>query len=225
MHRDTSEHRFYSTKYLINTNLPNGCYIAMDKKDTVSINNIENNRLNGKQIYFMKNEKTNYRDIINTYINDSLITENIYHLNGNLLFHTEFINGKINGVKKVYYSNGKQRLEEIYKNDSVFQWKTYYENGQLKSEGYGDFMHRQGFLNEYYDTGNLKQKIFFIKGIPIYFTSFYETGIIKATGYIERYEEDVRVGYSNPGYQNRHTNYEKGDVYNFDEKGCYIKPK
>lgn len=224
MYRDTTEHRFYSVKYLIKKSLPNGKYIFTDKKDTVVINNISDNRFNGEQVFFQKTDKTNYKYLVEYYKNDSLQKVNQYNTKGNLIYQSIYINGVKNGKELEYDENGKTMSVRMYINDSVIEWKTYFKNGKIKSEGTGDFTYRKGFLYEYYESGILKRKIFFIDGVPIYFTSFYENGTIKATGFIDIYEGDAKAAYS-ISFNNisKYTNFEKSDIYYFDEKGCYVK--
>lgn len=88
-----------------------------------------------------------------------------YHPNGKKAVEAPYKNGKLDGVFRSYYENGKLwqtigYLEGVEEGVST----TYFENGSKKSKE----VYRNGILNgtseEYYENGNLRRKLPYVKG-------------------------------------------------------------
>ena len=61
------------------------------------------------------------------------------------------------GVQREYYTNGKIRLETVFKKGHVVRSRTFYENGKLQSE----FRYKPGVLQKartFYDNGVLRSE-------------------------------------------------------------------
>jgi antitoxin component YwqK of YwqJK toxin-antitoxin module len=209
-------------EFLIKKSLPDGIYIAMEKKDTIFVHTLKDHKFEGLQIWY----QGRHPYTISFYKNDRIQKKTGYFWTRKKSDEINYIDGIKNGKEINYYDNDTVSLINNYLNDSIKDWRSFYKNGAIKAEGLGFLTYRKGFLIEYYEKGQIKRKIFFINGVPIYFTSFYETGIVKAFGYIDIYEEDVREAYSigfNKVSKDRYINRNESEVYYFDENGKFIK--
>lgn len=88
-----------------------------------------------------------------------------YHPNGKVAVEAPYKNGKLDGVFRSYYENGKVwqtvgYLDGIEEGFSV----TYYENGSKKIKE----VYKNGILDgateEYYENGKLRRKLPYVKG-------------------------------------------------------------
>lgn len=71
---------------------------------------------------------------LNEEVFNGLVT--YYHINGKLFHKANYKNGKLDGIRKVFYETGNLKEVGKYvngKRNGV--WKTYYENGKIKSKG------------------------------------------------------------------------------------------
>jgi antitoxin component YwqK of YwqJK toxin-antitoxin module len=77
--------------------------------------------------------------------------------NGKVLKETPYLNGKKNGVEKLYYLDGDLKAEEPYVNGELNGVKkSYYESGMLASESPCINGKINGVFKEYYEQGYLK---------------------------------------------------------------------
>ena len=84
--------------------------------------------------YVVGNELTKWEefDVEDGLLNGDYI---IFHPNGEIYTHSNYIKGKLNGEEKVNYLSGKLMKLKTYKNDVlVGKVVEYYESGQVKSE-------------------------------------------------------------------------------------------
>lgn len=59
-----------------------------------------------------------------------------YHPNGKLFHKANYINGKLDGDRKVFYETGELKEQGEYTNgqrDGI--WKTFYKNGKIETKG------------------------------------------------------------------------------------------
>lgn len=105
-------------------------------------------------------------------------------LTSTLLSERNYKNNKLEGVEKIYFSNGQVDGEFNYKNgvhEGVFKY--YYEDGTLKQQGIYEDGVIEGVLNSYYPTGALREEVMHDNGLtqgP--FKEYNENGTIKAEG-------------------------------------------
>lgn len=123
----------------------------------------------------------NIKDFI--HFNDNKIIKDLnveyikYH-DGCMYIESEIVDGKKNGITKIFYPNNHIQLYINYKNDIPHgEYKKYYENGILKEDGLlinGKF---NGTLRKYREDGTLEQKIPIVNNeIDGFFESFSNTG-------------------------------------------------
>ncbi|MBL4650448.1 MAG: toxin-antitoxin system YwqK family antitoxin [Aureispira sp.] len=105
-------------------------------------------------------------------------------LTSTLLSERNYKNNKLEGVEKIYFSNGQVDGEFKYKNgmhEGVFKY--YYEDGTLKQQGTYVKGVIEGILTSYYPTGALREEVMHDDGLtqgP--FKEYNENGTIKAEG-------------------------------------------
>jgi len=92
-----------------------------------------------------------------------------------------FLNGKLNGHRKIYYQNGKLAIERDYKDgiENGFE-NEYYEDGSLKQKG--EFVNgkEDGVWESYYPNGQVKLRSKYKSGeVFDTATKYYSTGKIK----------------------------------------------
>ncbi|WP_299683745.1 hypothetical protein [uncultured Dokdonia sp.] len=118
-----------------------------------------------------------------------------YYLTGLKEGEGFFVNGRLNGIRKLYYPNGNLSSEIEYVNGYANgQSRNFYENGVLKQDGVFKNGKEIGIWNVYHSNKELKQKIHFnefgeIQG-DMY--SYYSTGELKGVNTYEKgiYKED-----------------------------------
>lgn len=65
---------------------------------------------------------------------DGLVT--YYHENGKPSHKANYVDGELNGVRKVFYESGELKEQGRYKNGKrQGNWKTFYKNGKIKTKG------------------------------------------------------------------------------------------
>lgn len=73
--------------------------------------------------------------------------------------------GAFDGEFKVFYDNGKLKLQGYYEdNEMSGKWKGYYDNGKLKEEVQFQNNAENGPFVEYYDNGKLKAEGSYLNG-------------------------------------------------------------
>jgi uncharacterized protein len=153
----------------------------------------------------------------------------------------EYVHGKINGKKKIYYENsaGKLQEESEYKDDikngasnyytmngdpiaeytyvnNMLQGvqKTYYPGKKIMSEQeYADNL-ENGFYKEYYENGKLKSEGSYIKGqLNGVWKDYAEDGHVKLQGIYSKGEKEGKwLEYDAAGKVIKTTNYVKGQA-------------
>ena len=93
-----------------------------------------------------------------------------------------FLNGKVNGHRKLYYQNGIVSSERDYKDgiENGFEIE-YYEDGSMKQKG--EFVNgkENGIWDMYFPNGQIKQKSNFVNGeMDGETTVYYSTGKVLA---------------------------------------------
>lgn len=72
--------------------------------------------------------------IPNQEIFDGLVT--YYHANGKTFHEANYINGKLNGVRKVFHESGELKEQGKFTNGKrEGVWKTFYKNGKIETRG------------------------------------------------------------------------------------------
>tara|TARA_Y100000588_G_C13961362_1_gene798862 strand:- start:97 stop:672 length:576 start_codon:yes stop_codon:yes gene_type:complete len=78
--------------------------------------------------------------------------------NGNIVLETNCDRGKINGIWRAWYDNGKKEFEGYYKNGyRNGLWKAWHDTGQLWKEGYYFFDKKEGTWLYWYLNGNTQE--------------------------------------------------------------------
>ena len=84
--------------------------------------------------------------------------------NGNIVLETNCDRGKINGIWRAWYDNGKKEFEGYYKNGyRNGLWKAWHDTGQLWKEGYY-FFAMKNFLPLNFPT--IGEKNVFYRRLP-----------------------------------------------------------
>ncbi len=137
-------------------------------------------------------------------------------IDGKLSESGSFKEGKQDGVRQLFFENGKTEVEETYLNGNIIAQKTFYKNGQLKSEGqYDKALTMSGEWIYYYQNGNKKEIVNFKNSIEDgSFKEFHENGNLKAEGtYIP-----FSFGEETEGL-------EQGELKEYDESGKLVTKK
>lgn len=95
-----------------------------------------------------------------------------------------YVRDTLDGVRTIFYRNGKPQIVEQYKM-GLFEgpYKAYYENGQLEIEGNYLFNSMTGIWKRYYENGQLMEEVIFVdnqENGP--FVEYHENGKLKARG-------------------------------------------
>jgi len=139
-----------------------------------------------------------------------------YYLDGKKQGEGNFKNGKVDGVRKMYYPNGQTLMERVYSSglENGLE-KEYYEDGTLKQKG--DFLNgkENGVWEMFHPNGQLKQKVLFDNGELIGESiGYYSTGKINFT---EKFNNGIAI--------KDKENSKKNDLYldgiNFDKMGDF----
>jgi antitoxin component YwqK of YwqJK toxin-antitoxin module len=115
---------------------------------------------------FFKNGKKSLDAIyVNGRLNGARTT---YCSNGNVAKVQTYLNDLLHGTSKTYYSNGiLKTIENHYYSESQGDFKYYYENGKLRKECsfVNDLQH--GLTKDYNEAGVLIKTLYYYNGFPI----------------------------------------------------------
>jgi len=106
------------------------------------------------------------------------------YINGTLVEQAQYVNGKLNGPRKLFHTNGEVEIEENYKNGVIAGlYKSYYYNGVIAQEANYVNGKMEGNLKTYYKEGALKEEVTMVdnnENGP--FKEYYESGQLKWEG-------------------------------------------
>jgi antitoxin component YwqK of YwqJK toxin-antitoxin module len=79
--------------------------------------------------------------------------------NGNLEYEVEYVNGKLDGVSKVWLEDGTLYSISKYSNNQPHGiWKKFHPNGKLMFEVNYEYGQKHGVERWHYENGNLKSE-------------------------------------------------------------------
>ena len=85
--------------------------------------------------------------------------EQSYFSNGNLEYEAEFVNGKLDGISKVWLEDGTLYSVSQYSNDqSHGAWKKFHPNGKLMFAVNYEYGQKHGVEKWYYENGQVKSE-------------------------------------------------------------------
>ena len=85
--------------------------------------------------------------------------ERSYYDTTQLEYEASYLNGKLDGISRVWYPSGKLQSYSEYKyNYPHGKWKKYFENGFLMYEVSYSHGLKQGYEKWYHDNGRLKSE-------------------------------------------------------------------
>lgn len=229
-----------TTKGTYSNDKKDGCWTsyAADGKLT----KIENFKLGLRDGITIEIDQRGYLVSESYYVNNLLEgTAKKFFYGTNLASSIDYLHGKINGKKKIYYENsaGKLTEESEYKDDvkngaSTFYsingdpvaeytyvnnmlqgvQKTYFAGKKIMSEQEFNQNVENGFSKEYYENGKLKSEGFYVKGVLSgVWKSYNEEGILLEEGsYINGEKEGKWMEYDAAGKVTKTTKYMKGQV-------------
>jgi antitoxin component YwqK of YwqJK toxin-antitoxin module len=107
-----------------------------------------------------------------------------FYPSGKTYEESEYKNGKLDGLRTLYFENGNPMVKENHK-DGRFEglFQSFYENGQLNLEGYYLEGSMEGEWRRYYDTGEVMEVFQLENNLengP--FVEYYRNGNLKAEG-------------------------------------------
>lgn len=159
---------------------------------------------NGIQTKYKEYDENGYLVNEKETVDHKLIGTKYYYNNeGVMLSKGQTYNDKKHGVYEYYYSNGKKKSHELYRNDTVLTETVWYENGKISAESvYKDGL-KTGVYKEYYPTGKIKVEQTYVAGIKegpykSYFNNgnVYNIGNFKddeLTGELKFYSENGKL--------------------------------
>lgn len=104
--------------------------------------------------------------------------------NGVLMEESQFVEGKLHGVRKLYDEEGRLYIEENHQNGlSHGPYTVWHPNGQIRVKGQYEQNTMEGKWIYYYDTGQIKEIVHFSKNKengP--FVEYHPNGHLKAKG-------------------------------------------
>jgi tetratricopeptide (TPR) repeat protein len=105
-----------------------------------------------------------------------------YYYSGRKQGEGTFLNGKVNGHRKMYYQNGIISVEKDYKEGMENGVEIeYYEDGSIKQKGELVNGKEDGIWDKYFPNGQIKQRSIFINGVMNGETTvYYSTGKVLA---------------------------------------------
>jgi len=142
-------------------------------------------------------------------INDDSLKHGLYeaYINGAKVEEAHYDNGKLQGTRKIYRSNGAIEIEEQYDNNVISgKYKTFHLDGTLSQEAnYVDGV-MQGELKSYYQNKQLKEVVTMVNN--------------EENGPFVEYHENGQKSYEG-NYLNGENEY--GLLQQYDESGVLIK--
>jgi len=100
---------------------------------------------------------------INKEIYDGLVIW--YYENGNIFQKVNYVNGVLEGERKIYFKNGILKTKMTYiKGKKEGKWKGYYENGKLNKIGFFKNDKNNGKFKSYYKDGELQTEGKYLNG-------------------------------------------------------------
>lgn len=104
---------------------------------------------------------------------------------GILLEKGSYDNGKLTGVRELYFPDGKVKVRERYKNGQIDDLYEYFHpNGQPELKGYYINGEMYGVWKKYLDDGSLFEEVTMSKNEEMGpFTEYYKDGRLQAEGY------------------------------------------
>ncbi|MBC8053649.1 MAG: hypothetical protein H7Y13_11350 [Sphingobacteriaceae bacterium] len=89
-----------------------------------------------------------------------------YFLDGKKQGEGNIKNGLVNGLRTVYYPNGKKSFYRTYDNSGIADGEaaSFFSNGQIKNKGVFKNEKEDGIWQEWYSTGKLKRETAFKNG-------------------------------------------------------------
>jgi len=97
----------------------------------------------------------------------NLNVERSYFSNGKIEYEAEFINGKLDGLSRVWTENGMLISESEYSNGQPHGiWRKYHPNGSLMYEVHYEYGKKHGDEKWFYESGQVKSDQKFKYGKP-----------------------------------------------------------
>ena len=88
-----------------------------------------------------------------------------YFPNGNIEYEAEYLNGKLDGLSRVWHKDGTLFSESEYSNGQPHGvWKKYFPNNNIMYEASYEFGNKHGNEKWFYETGRIKSEQNFING-------------------------------------------------------------
>ena len=107
-----------------------------------------------------------------------------YSPGGVLMEESNYVDGQLEGERKIYTESGKPDVTEIYSHNALNgPFKTFYPNGKVKMEAVYTNNVLSGIVKGFYDTGELKEEVLFEDNVeegP--FKEFHKNGKVKWEG-------------------------------------------
>jgi antitoxin component YwqK of YwqJK toxin-antitoxin module len=124
----------------------------------------------------------------------------LYHPNGKLQAECNYLNGKLEGLRKTYFENGVLESEENYLNGKLEGlYKSYFENGILEAEQNLKQGERNGICKYYHPNGKIEQDGNYLNGEGEgLHKTYYENGILKAEQNLKQGERNGICKYYHP---------------------------
>lgn len=116
-----------------------------------------------------------------------------YDENGKLLEEATFKNDALDGIRKLYYTDGNVQYIETYQQGQYHgEYQAFHENGEVQLKGTYQENEMEGEWVAYYSNGQVKERVTFKENNengP--FIEYYESGNLKAEGsYLDGDNED-----------------------------------
>ncbi len=106
------------------------------------------------------------------------------YINGTLIENSQYVNGVLQGPRKMYHTNGSIEIEENYVDGKLDgTYKAYYYDGVLSQKATYVMGKMQGILETYYKDGQLKEQVTMVannENGP--FKEYYNSGKLKWEG-------------------------------------------
>jgi len=89
----------------------------------------------------------------------------MYFQNGNISLERNYINSLSDGLDKEYYENGALKQKGVFvAGNEEGAWESYFPNGQIKLQNNYKNGEVSGTVIKYYSTGKIKEKVFIQNG-------------------------------------------------------------